>query len=51
LGSTGLPPMAVLEKCASLMCREFQWSGEQQQHEIQSVIQSYPFQHTGFIAA
>ena len=43
LGSTGMPSMAVLQKCAGLIGREFQWSPERQQHEIDSVIQTYPF--------
>jgi glycerol-3-phosphate dehydrogenase len=43
LGSTGLPSMATLQKCASLIGREFQWSSERQQQEIDSVIQAYPF--------
>jgi glycerol-3-phosphate dehydrogenase len=43
LGSTGLPSMATLQKCAGLISREFQWSSEHQQQEIQSVIQTYPF--------
>jgi len=46
LGSTGLPSMATLQKCASLISREFQWSSEQQQQEINSVIQTYPFKQT-----
>jgi glycerol-3-phosphate dehydrogenase len=51
LGSTGLPPMTTLQKCASLISREFQWSAEHQQQEIQSVIQTYPFKQTEIIAA
>jgi glycerol-3-phosphate dehydrogenase len=46
LGSIGLPYPAALEKCASLLGREFHWSPEQQQEEIQSVIQSYPVRQT-----
>ena len=46
LGSTGLPSMAALQKCASLMSHEFQWSPERQQQEIDSVIQAYPFKPT-----
>ena len=46
LGSTGLPSMATLQKCASLISLEFQWSSEQQQQEINSVIQTYPFKQT-----
>src|SRR5918996_1026969 len=46
LGSTGLPSMAVLQKCASLLSREFQWSSEHQQQQINSVIQTYPFKQT-----
>jgi glycerol-3-phosphate dehydrogenase len=51
LGSTGLPSMATLQKCASLISREFQWSSEHQQQEIESVIQSYPFKQTETLAA
>ena len=43
LGSTGLPSIATLQKCASLMSREFHWSSERQQQEIDSVLQTYPF--------
>ena len=50
LGSTGLPSMATLQKCASLISREFQWSSEHQQQEINSVIQTYPFKHTETMA-
>ena len=46
LGSTGLPSMATLQKCAIVMGREFQWSSEHQQQEINSVIQAYPFKQT-----
>ncbi|HZJ24335.1 MAG TPA: glycerol-3-phosphate dehydrogenase/oxidase [Anaerolineales bacterium] len=46
LGSTELPSMAALQKCASLMNSEFQWSPERQQQEIDSVIQAYPFKKT-----
>lgn len=51
LGSTGLPSMATLKKCASLMGREFQWSSEHQQQEINSVIQTYPFNQMETITA
>jgi len=51
LGSTGLPPTATLQKCASLIGRELQWSPEHQQQEINSVIQTYAFKQTGTIAA
>jgi len=43
LGATGLPPIDTLQRCADLMGREFQWSSERQQQEIDSVIQAYPF--------
>jgi glycerol-3-phosphate dehydrogenase len=43
LGSTGLPSMNTLQKCAALMGRELQWSSECQQQEIDLVIQDYPF--------
>jgi glycerol-3-phosphate dehydrogenase len=46
LGSTGLPSMTTLQQCASLISREFQWSSEHQQQEINSVIQGYPFPPT-----
>jgi glycerol-3-phosphate dehydrogenase len=51
LGSTGLPSMATLRKCASLMSHEFQWNSDHQQEEIQSVIQVYPFKQTEPITA
>jgi glycerol-3-phosphate dehydrogenase len=51
LGSTGLPSMAALQKCASLIGREFQWSSERQQQEIDSVIQAYPVMHTETLTA
>lgn len=51
LGSTGLPSIATLQKCVSLISREFQWSSEHQQEEIRSVIQTYPFEQTYTIAA
>ena len=46
LGATGLPFIATLQKCADLIGREFQWSSERQQQEIDSVIQAYPFKQT-----
>jgi len=46
LGSVGLPSMATLQHCASIMGREFQWSYESQRQEIDSVIQAYPFEKT-----
>jgi glycerol-3-phosphate dehydrogenase len=51
LGSAGLPSMATLQWCASLISREFQWSPEHQQREINSVIQTYPFEQTETRAA
>ena len=51
LGSTGRPSLATLQKCASLMGREFQWSSEHQQQEINSVIQTYPFNQMETITA
>ena len=46
LGATGLPSMTALQKCAAIMSREFQWSYERQQQEIDWVIQAYPFKQT-----
>jgi glycerol-3-phosphate dehydrogenase len=46
LGATGLPSIATLQKCADLIGREFQWSSERQQQEIDAVIQAYPFKQT-----
>jgi glycerol-3-phosphate dehydrogenase len=43
LGSTGLPSMAVLQKCAEIMGEELGWSLEKQTQEIESVIQKYSF--------
>jgi glycerol-3-phosphate dehydrogenase len=51
LGSTGRPSLATLQRCASLMGREFQWSSEHQQQEINSVIQTYPFNQMETITA
>ena len=51
LGSTGLPSMATLQNCASLISRKFQWSSEHQQQEINSVVQTYLFRQTELIAA
>jgi glycerol-3-phosphate dehydrogenase len=51
LGSTGLPTMAALQKCASLISHEFEWSSEHLQQEIRSVIQTYPFKQTETVAA
>jgi len=51
LGSTGLPSMATLQKCASLISPEFRWSSEHQQQEINSLIQTYPFKQTETIVA
>jgi glycerol-3-phosphate dehydrogenase len=51
LGSTGLPSMATLQRCASLISREFQWNSEHQQQEITSLIQTYLFKPTEMIAA
>jgi len=51
LGSTGLPSMATLQKCASIISREFQWSSEHQQQEINSVIQAYPFKQMETLTA
>jgi glycerol-3-phosphate dehydrogenase len=43
LGATGLPSLGTLQKCARLIGREFQWSLERQQQEIDSVLQAYRF--------
>jgi glycerol-3-phosphate dehydrogenase len=43
LGSTGMPSMDALQRCATFLGGEFQWRPERQQQEIDSVIQSYPF--------
>ena len=51
LGSAGLPSMATIQKCASLLSREFQWSPERQQQEINSFIQTYPFKQMEPMAA
>lgn len=51
LGATGLPSMAALQECASLMGREFLWSPEREQQEINSVIQMYPFKQMETITA
>jgi glycerol-3-phosphate dehydrogenase len=46
LGSTGLPSTAALQTCASLISREFQWSSEHEQQEINTVIENYPFKQS-----
>ena len=51
LGSTGHPSMVTLQKCASIISREFHWSPEYQQQEINSVVQSYLFKPTDIISA
>jgi glycerol-3-phosphate dehydrogenase len=51
LGSTELPSMVTLEKCASLMGSELQWSTEHQQEQINWVLQAYPFNPTQTITA
>jgi len=43
LGSAGLPSLDTLQKCADLMGREFQWSIERQQQEIDCILQDYHF--------
>ena len=51
LGSTGLPSMDTLQKCASLLSREFQWNSEHQEQEISSVIQTYPLKQVKTMTA
>ncbi len=51
LGSTGLPSMDTLQKCASLLSREFQWNSEHQEQEISSVIQTYPLKQVQTMTA
>ena len=51
LGATSLPSLDTLQKCAGLTGREFQWSLERQQHEIESVLLSYHFKQTESRAA
>jgi glycerol-3-phosphate dehydrogenase len=43
LGSTGLPSIPTLQKCAEIMAGELGWSLEKQKQEIDAVIQKYPF--------
>lgn len=42
IGATELPPITTLEKCAAIMAQQLQWSAEQQQQEIASVMRAYP---------
>ena len=42
LGSTGLPSITTLQKCAKIMGKELGWSMETQQQEIEDVIKKYP---------
>jgi glycerol-3-phosphate dehydrogenase len=51
LGSTGLPSLGTLEKCAGIMGRAFGWSPEHQRQEINSVIRAYSFERTASTAA
>jgi glycerol-3-phosphate dehydrogenase len=51
LGATGLPSISALQKCAAIIGREFQWSHERQQQEIESTIQDYTFRRTQTIMA
>ena len=51
LGALGLPSIATLQNCAELMGREFQWSSERQQQEIDSVVQSYPIKQMERLSA
>jgi glycerol-3-phosphate dehydrogenase len=46
LGAAGLPSMAALQNCADIVGREFQWSSERRQQEIDCVAQLYPFRRT-----
>jgi glycerol-3-phosphate dehydrogenase len=41
LGTTDLPSVVTLQKCAGIIGREFQWSLERQQQEIDSVLHAY----------
>ncbi len=45
LGAAGLPPMAVLQKCAEIMGAELGWDLEKQTQEKEAVIKLYPFNH------
>jgi glycerol-3-phosphate dehydrogenase len=51
LGATGLPSLVTLQKCAGIIGREFQWSLDHQQQEIDSVLQTYPFKQMERITA
>jgi glycerol-3-phosphate dehydrogenase len=51
LGTTGLPSMTALEKCAEIAGTELGWSFERQAQEIESVIQAYPFKQTERVTA
>jgi glycerol-3-phosphate dehydrogenase len=42
LGSTGMPSLTVLRKCAKLMAKELGWDASRQEQEVNSVIQAYP---------
>lgn len=46
LGTTEVPSMAALQKCASIIGQKLQWSFEYKQQEIDSVIRAYPFGQT-----
>jgi glycerol-3-phosphate dehydrogenase len=46
LGSTGMPCIETLQKCARLMATELEWSSEREQQEVKLVIQDYCFHRT-----
>jgi glycerol-3-phosphate dehydrogenase len=51
LGATGPPSLATLQQCADLIGREFQWSLERQQQEIEGVLEDYRFKQIESITA
>jgi len=51
LGSAGMPSIATLQKCAEIMSGELGWSMGNQQQEIESVMEKYPFKQMEGTAA
>jgi hypothetical protein len=43
--------MTALQKCAGLLGRQLGWTVDRERQEIESVIESYPFQKMERIAA
>jgi glycerol-3-phosphate dehydrogenase len=51
LGAAGMPSMSTLQKCSELMGHELGWTPKRQRHEIDTVMQAYPFEQMERIEA